>query len=63
MMSPKMAPPGFLKIKVFWKKGYDIIILSMKLPAKFYHVIKIILKMWSIEQSLLTVAFLWEKLS
>ena len=63
MMSPKMAPPGFLKIKVFWKKGYDIIILSMTLPTKFCHVIKIILKMWSIDQSLLTVAFLWEKLS
>ena len=25
-MSAKMATPGFLKIKVFWKKGYDIII-------------------------------------
>ena len=25
-MSAKMATPGFLKIKVFWKKDYDIII-------------------------------------
>ena len=26
MMSPKMATPGLLKIKVFWNKGYDVII-------------------------------------
>ena len=26
MMSAKMATPGFRKIKVFWKKGYDVII-------------------------------------
>ena len=26
MMSPKMATPGLLKMKVFWNKGYDVII-------------------------------------
>ena len=26
MMSPKMAIVGLLKIKVFWNKGYDVII-------------------------------------
>ena len=26
MMSAKMATPGLHKIKVFWKKGYDVII-------------------------------------
>ena len=26
MMSAKMATPGLLKIKLFWNKGYDIII-------------------------------------
>ena len=26
MMSTKMATPGLLKTKVFWKKGYDVII-------------------------------------
>ena len=26
MMSAKLATPGFLKIKVFWNKGYDVII-------------------------------------
>ena len=25
-MSAKMATPGFLKIAVFWNKGYDVII-------------------------------------
>ena len=25
MMSAKMATPGLLKIKVFWNKGYDVI--------------------------------------
>ena len=26
MMSAKVATPGLLKIRVFWKKGYDFII-------------------------------------
>ena len=26
MMSAKITTPGFLKIRVFWKKGYDVII-------------------------------------
>ena len=26
VMSAKMAGPGFLKIKVFWNKSYDVII-------------------------------------
>ena len=25
MMSTKMATPGLLKIKIFWKKAYDVI--------------------------------------
>ena len=32
-------------------------------PTKFYPVIQIILKMCSFDQSLVTIAFLWEKLS
>ena len=35
----------------------------MTSPTKFYHVIQIILYMCSCDQSLVTVAFLWEKLS
>ena len=26
MMSAKMASPGFLKIMIFWNKGYDVMI-------------------------------------
>ena len=26
MTSVKMAAPGLLKVKVFWNKGYDVII-------------------------------------
>ena len=26
MMPAKMATPGLLKIAIFWKKGYDVII-------------------------------------
>ena len=25
MMSTKMAPPGLIKITVFWNEGYDVI--------------------------------------
>ena len=34
MMSAKMATPGFRKIKVFWKKGYDIIIWTNDVTDK-----------------------------
>ena len=63
MMSAKMATPAFRKIKVFWKTFYDIIISTRTSPTKYYSVIQIILKMWSCDQSLVTLAFLWEKLS
>ena len=36
--------------------------LSMMSPETFYDMIQIILYMWSCDQSLVTVAFLWEKL-
>ena len=61
MMSGKIA--GLLKIKVFWNKGYDVIIISMMSPTKYYQVIQIILQMWPCDQILVTVSFLWEKLS
>ena len=53
MMSEKMATLCPLKIKVFWSKGYNIIISDQ---AELYHVSQIILKMWSFDQSLLTIA-------
>ena len=35
----------------------------MTLPTKFYYVSQIILYMWSCDQSLVTLAILWQKLS
>ena len=35
MMSAKMATPVLLKIKVFWKKGYDVIISVHDVTNKF----------------------------
>ena len=44
MMSTKMTSLGLLKIKVFWKKGYDVITyISMTSPTRFYHMTQIIL--------------------
>ena len=63
MMSAKMATSSLHKITVFWNKGYDVIISVDDVINKFCLVIQIILKMCSCDQSLVTVAFLWEKLS
>ena len=35
MMPAKMATPGLLKIKVFWNKGYDVIIPVNDFTNKF----------------------------
>ena len=35
MTSAKMATPGLLKIRVFWKKGYDVIISVEDITNKF----------------------------
>ena len=43
MMSAKMATPGFLKITVFWNKGYDVIISVDDVTKKIYHLIQIVL--------------------
>ena len=63
MMSAKMATLGLVEIRVFWKKGYDVIVFVHDVTKNFYHVIQIILYMLSCDQSLVTVAYLWEKLS
>ena len=44
-MSAKMATLGLLEIKVFWNKGYDVI-MCMRSPTKCYHVTQIILQMF-----------------
>ena len=62
-MSAKMASLGHLKIKVFWNKGYDVIIfvhnVTNKILSRDSHCIVDVV-MW---QSLVTLAFLWDKLS
>ena len=35
IMSGKMAIPGLLKIRVFWKKGYDVKISAHDVNNKF----------------------------
>ena len=34
MISAKLATPGLLKIKIFWNKGYDIIICDYDVMKK-----------------------------
>ena len=35
MMSAKMATPGLLTIKIFWNKGYDVLISVHDVTNKF----------------------------
>ena len=63
MMSAKMATLGLLKLKLFWNKGYDVIIYV-------HHVINQILSRDSIcivdmviWPKLGSLAFIWRKLS
>ena len=35
MMSAKMATPGFLKITVFWNKGYDVTNKSLSCDSNY----------------------------
>ena len=43
MMSAKLAILGFLKVKVFWNKGYDVIITVHDVIKETYLVTQIIL--------------------
>ena len=64
IMSAKMAALSLLKIKVFQNKDYELInSVHDTSPTKFYQVTLFILYMQSYDQSLETIAFLWEKLS
>ena len=62
-MPANMATLGLIKIKVFWNNVYEVIISAHDFSKKFYHMPQIILLMLSCDQSLVTLAFLWEKLS
>ena len=63
MMSAKMATPGLLKIMVFWKKGYDVIISVHDVTNKFLSRDSNYIVDESCDQNLVTLAFLWGKLS
>ena len=63
MMSAKLAILGFLKIKVFWSKGYEVLIFAHDVTSKILsrdsnYILDVV--MWP---KLVTLAFLWEKLS
>ena len=61
-MSAKMATLGLLEIKIFWNKGYDVLtfvneVTNKILSGESNYIVDVI--MW---QSLITRAFLWQKL-
>ena len=58
MISTKMATLGRLKIKVFQNIGYDVIISVHEDKNKILSLTQFISKMWSCDQSLVTLAFL-----
>ena len=63
MMSVKRATPDLLKIRVYWNEVDEVITYVHDVATKLYHLIQIILSMWLCDQSLITLAFSWEKLS
>ena len=63
IMSEKLATLGLFKINFSRIKIMTLLFLLVTSPTNFYHVVYIILYMWSCDQSLVNLAFLWEKLS
>ena len=66
MMSAKLAILGIFKIKVFWSKGYDIIIFVHNVTNKILSRVSnciVDMVMWPkfVNSNILT--FLWEMLS
>ena len=51
LISAKMGTPGLLTIKVFWKKGYDVIISVHAVTNKF----------WSRDSNYIVNAVMWPK--
>ena len=65
MMSAKLATPRLLKIKVLWNEVYDVMVSVNELTNKILsrnsnYIVAVFMKRL---QSLVTLAFLWEKLS
>ena len=63
MMSAKMFTLGLLKIRYFEVKLTTSNILLWHHQQIFFYVTQVTLYMWSCDQNLVTLAFLWEKLS
>ena len=65
-MSEKMATLCLLKIKVFWNKDYDVITSVHNMTIKFLlcdsNYIADVCSCDQCDQSLATLAFLWENL-
>ena len=66
LMSAKMTNPGLLKIKVSWNKVYDVITsvhdITNKVLSCDSNYIADVVYVYC-DQSLVTLAFMWEKLS
>ena len=63
MMSAKMVALGLLTIKLFWNKDYDVIISVSDVTNKILsRGSNFIIDVWSCDQSLVTLEFMWEKL-
>ena len=62
-MLTKLATLDLLKMKLFLNKVYDVLILSMTSTTDLYNGTQIVLQMWSSEQSLVILVYLWKKLS
>ena len=59
MMPAKLATLELLKIKIFENKDYDVITSLIDFTKELCYVTQIILYMWSCDQGLATLAFLW----
>ena len=57
-----MVALGLLTIKLFWNKDYDVIISVSDVTNKILsRGSNFIIDVWSCDQSLVTLEFLWEK--
>ena len=63
MISAKVATPGLLKLKVFWNKCYVAIISVHDVSNNFITWLKLYFRFGHVTKSLVTLGFLWEKLS
>ena len=63
MISAKLATLVLLKLKITSNKVYDVIIFVHDVTNKILWHSQIILQIWSYDQNLVTLAFLWQKLS